>query len=121
MVPAFLAVVAAFGIMVTILGFARELLLVLIVLALVDAMAAWSDILSQSLVQLLAPPELRGRAGGAWTLAIGTAPLGQLQIGMAASLYGVGMALLINGAALLALAAIGTFLFFPIRRRPGSE
>ena len=57
------------------------------------AAGALADLLAQSLLQLAVPAHLRGRAGGAWVVAIGLAPLGQLQIGALASLFGVSVAL----------------------------
>jgi hypothetical protein len=58
------------------------------------------------------PAHVRGRAGGAWVVAIGLAPLGQLQIGGLASLFGVSVALGASGAALVGLAS-GIALLFP--------
>jgi len=85
---------------------------VLVVLTVVNAAGALADILAQSLVQLAVPPALRGRAGGAWVVAIGLAPLGQLQIGALASLFGVGIALGTSGLA-LALLAVATAVIYP--------
>ena len=85
-------------------------------LTLANAAGALADLLSQSLLQLSVPPHLRGRAGGAWVLAIGLAPLGQLQIGALASLFGVSAALATSGLALAALAVTAALLFPPVRR-----
>ena len=65
---------------------------VVIVLIAVNSMGALADILAQSLMQLSVPGHLRGRVGGAWVVAIGLGPLGQLQIGALASLFGVSVA-----------------------------
>jgi transmembrane secretion effector len=92
----------------SLLGFAG----VLVVLTAVNAAGALADILAQSLVQLAVPPALRGRAGGAWVVAIGLAPLGQLQIGALASVFSVGVALGTSGLA-LALLAVATALIYP--------
>jgi hypothetical protein len=59
---------------------------------------------------------LRGRAGGAWVLAIGLAPLGQLQIGALASLFGVSVALGASGLGLVALATAVALLVPRLRR-----
>src|SRR5262249_31744862 len=56
------------------------------------------------------------RAGGAWVVAIGLGPLGHLQIGALASLFGVGVALGTSGAALVTLALAGALLFPRVRR-----
>ena len=58
----------------------------------------------------------RGRAGGAWVVAIGLAPLGQLQIGALASLFGVGVALGASGLVLTALAGAAVVAFPRVRR-----
>lgn len=89
---------------------------VLLVLTLVNAAGALADLLAQSLLQLGVPPALRGRAGGAWVVAIGLAPVGQLQIGAVASLFGVSVALGASGLA-LALLAVVTAVAFPRVKR----
>ena len=89
---------------------------VVLVVVAANAMGALADLLAQSLMQLSVPAHLRGRAGGAWVVAIGLAPLGQLQIGALASLFGVSVALGASGLALLALAGV-TALAFPRVRR----
>jgi hypothetical protein len=111
----FLAVLVTFGLGLIALGAAPHLVGfagVLIVLVLVNAAGALADLLAQSLLQLSVPSHLRGRAGGAWVVAIGLAPLGQLQIGAVASLFGVSVALATSGLA-LAILALATGLLFP--------
>src|SRR5438552_1824573 len=85
---------------------------VVAVLIVVNAVGALADLLAQSLLQLSVPGHLRGRAGGAWVVAIGLAPLGQLQIGALASLFGVSVAFGASGVALVLLAG-ATALLFP--------
>lgn len=98
----------ALGMAPYVVGFAGVALLVL----LANAAGALADLLAQSLLQLRVPAHLRGRAGGAWVVAIGLAPLGQLQIGALASLFGVGAALGASGLGLVALAG-ATALLYP--------
>jgi hypothetical protein len=115
----FLLVVGAFGVSLIGLGAAPHLVGftgVVVVLTLANAAGALADLLTQSLLQLSVPPHLRGRAGGAWVLAIGLAPLGQLQIGALASLFGVSAALATSGLALAALAVTAALLFPAVRR-----
>jgi MFS family permease len=85
---------------------------VVVVVVMANAAGALADLLAQSLLQLSVPHHLRGRAGGAWVVAIGFAPLGQIQIGALASLFGVSAALGASGLALVALAA-ATALLYP--------
>ena len=115
----FLVVLLAFGASLVTLGAAPRLVGyagVVIVLVAVNALGAISDLLSQSMMQLGVPERLRGRAGGAWVVAIGLAPLGQFQIGALASLFGVGIALGASGLALTALAGAAALAFPRVRR-----
>jgi hypothetical protein len=98
----------ALGVAPHVVGFVGVALLVL----LANAAGALADLLAQSLLQLRVPAHLRGRAGGAWVVAIGMAPLGQLQMGALASLFGVSAALGASGLGLIALAG-ATALLYP--------
>ncbi len=89
---------------------------VIVILIVANAAGALADLLAQSLMQLSVPAHLRGRAGGAWVVAIGLGPLGHLQIGALASLFGVAVALGTSGAALVTLALAGALLFPRVRR-----
>jgi hypothetical protein len=111
----FVAVLLGFGVSLMglgaapyVVGFTGVVLLVL----LANAAGALADLLAQSLLQLRVPASLRGRAGGAWVVAIGLAPLGQVQIGALASLFGVSAALGASGLGLVALAG-ATALLYP--------
>ena len=115
----FLAVLVAFGASLVVLGFAPALvgfMGVIVILIVANAAGALADLLAQSLMQLSVPAHLRGRAGGAWVVAIGLGPLGHLQIGALASLFGVSVALGTSGAALVTLALAGALLFPRVRR-----
>ncbi len=115
----FLAVLLAFGGSLMALGAAPYVVGfagVIVVLIVVNAAGGLTDLLAQSLMQLSVPANLRGRAGGAWVVAIGLAPLGQLQIGALASLLGVSMALGLSGLALMALAAITASVYPHLKR-----
>ena len=117
----FLLVVGAFGASLIVLGAAPFFVGfagVVAVLTLANAAGALADLFAQSLLQLSVPAHLRGRAGGAWVLAIGLAPVGQFQIGALASLFGVSAALAASGLGLMALA-VGAALLFPRVRRLG--
>jgi hypothetical protein len=96
------------GVAPYLLGFAG----VVVVVIAANAAGALADLLAQSLLQQSVPHRLRGRAGGAWVVAIGLAPLGQIQIGALASLFGVSAALGASGLGLVALAG-ATALLFP--------
>ena len=106
------ATLIGLGIAPLVLGFAG----VVVILTAVNGIGALADLFAQSLLQLSVPRQLRGRAGGAWVVAIGLAPLGQLQIGALASLFGVSVAFGASGLALAVLAGV-TALLVPRARR----
>jgi len=114
--PLFLSVLIAFGGSLVALGFAPSFAVVLLVLVAANALGAVTDVLAQTLIQLAVPSGLRGRAGGAWVVSIGMAPLGQFQVGALASLFGVGAALGLNGLALMAVGAAAALLVPRLRR-----
>ncbi len=115
----FLTVLMSFGASVIGLGLAPHFVGfpgVAILLLLVNSAGGLTDLLAQSLMQLSVPAHLRGRAGGAWVVAIGLAPLGQLQIGALASLFGVSIALGASGIALVTLASVAALWSPRVRR-----
>ena len=114
--PLFLSVLIAFGGSLVALGFAPSFAVVLLILVAANALGAVTDVLAQTLIQLAVPSGLRGRAGGAWVVSIGMAPLGQFQMGALASLFGVGAALGLNGLALMAVGVAAAFLVPRLRR-----
>ena len=111
-----LIAVGVLGLSLVFLGVSSIFAIALVAMAMVSAMAALSDVYSQSLMQTAVPNELRGRAMGAWMVAIGTLPLGAIAMGGLATAIGVGPALVISGLAATALAA-GSFVLLPGLRR----
>ncbi len=110
----FLVVLVMFGVALVGLGVAPRVVGftgVFVLLVAVNAAGAITDLLAQSLMQLRVPAHLRGRAGGAWVVAIGLAPLGQLQVGALASAFGVGAALASSGVGLVLLAGAAALVF----------
>ncbi len=105
-----------FGGLMMALAVAGHLVSVVAILIGISAMMALADLLSQSLIQLVVPNDLRGRAMGSWMLAIGTGPAGNLQIGAVASLAGIGLALSLNGLGLVVLA-VGLLAVVPSMRK----
>jgi predicted MFS family arabinose efflux permease len=104
----YLAVIYAFGGSLLLLAAAPQFALALAALVVVAVLATASDVLTQSMVQLSVPNRLRGRAMGAWVLAIGSSPLGHLEMGALVVSLGVGGAMLINGAALIGVGILAT-------------
>ena len=109
----YIGVIFGFGLGLILLAEAPFFWMALVALVGVAMMATASDILTQSMVQLSVPNHLRGRAMGAWTLAIGSAPLGHLEMGYLIGAFGLGGALLGNGMVLL---VTGVFVLIAIPR-----
>jgi len=105
-----------FGISQILLGYAETFWLAFALVALVNIMATMSDVLHQTLLQLSVSNEQRGRAMGSWVIGIGTAPIGQLEMGTLADSTSSKTALLINGAALAALALLMSVLLPKLRK-----
>ena len=88
----------------------------LLATGIIGGAMALSDIFSQSMMQNIVPNEQRGRAMGAWIVGIGTAPVGNLQVGAVIGAAGVGLALSANGI-LLALVGIAILALYGRMRR----
>ena len=99
-----------------ILGQSPAFVIALLATGIVGGAMAMSDIFSQSMMQNIVPNEQRGRAMGAWIVGIGTAPIGNLQVGAILKAAGVGIALSANGIA-LALVGAAIFAFYGRMRR----
>lgn len=112
----YIGVIALFGSAMLALGAAQTFGFALAILAVVAGMAALSDVLTQALMHVSVPVQLKGRAMGSWVFAIGAAPLGHLQMGALAAVAGAGAALTINGAALVGLAMVIAVFGRRIRR-----
>ena len=112
----YLAVIYAFGLSLLLLSASSQFALALAALVVVAGLAAASDILTQSMAQLSVPNRMRGRAMGSWVFAIGSAPLGHLEMGALAVLLGVEGALVVNGVALIGIGVLTTIAAPRLRR-----
>jgi MFS family permease len=113
---AYLGVIVLFGIGMWAVCVSNHFVFAMAALFLVSAMATASDILTQSMLQLSVPNELRGRAMGAWSLAIGISPVGQMEMGFLIGAFGLGTAYAFNGSMLIALAIIVAIAVPGLRR-----
>lgn len=102
----FLVVIAGFGIALLTLGAAPTLILAMCAVGAVAACAAGCDVLVQTMLQQCVADHLRGRAMGAWVLALGAGPIGHLQVGALAGAIGAGLTLSVNGGVMIALALV---------------
>jgi MFS family permease len=113
---AFIAVIQVFGAALVVLGFASNIYITVFAIVIMSGMMALSDLFSQTLMQRLVPNELRGRAMGAWSTAVGTAPIGSLEIGALASFFGITAAFVFHGAGLIAVSILTLAAFGRLRR-----
>ncbi|MCY4625009.1 MAG: MFS transporter [Chloroflexi bacterium] len=112
----FLAFLLVFGGGLVLLSQSETLAMVLAVMLVVNAAMAVSDVLSQGLMQAVVPNQARGRAAGAWQMAIGFGPIGNVHAGALAAFAGVSVTLLANGGALFALALLAMLAVPRLRR-----
>ena len=111
-------IVAGFGLGQMAFYLTTNLIVFLAILAFINACASASDIIYRTIMQSNVSNEERGRAMGAWTLSIGTAPVGHLGIGAMAGALGAQGALLVNGGILAFLAVASAIALPRIRRLP---
>jgi len=78
----------------------------------INIMAAATDVLHHTMLQVSVANEHRGRAMGSWIVGTGIAPVGHLEVGALASLTSAHVALLVNGLALM-LLTLGMAVYIP--------
>jgi MFS family permease len=104
--PVLGAVFCVYGASMILVAPTTSLTLAAAALVVTGACAASFDVLQQTLMQLAVPEEQRGRAVGLWVLGIGSAPVGNLEMGSIVATLGAPTALAINGALVMAAAAL---------------
>lgn len=107
------AIFVTYGLSLMVLASTHDLRIAAAILVVTGICAGSFDVLQQTLIQMAVPEEQRGRAVGIWVLGVGSAPVGNLEMGALIATLGVPGALLINGA--LAVASAATLLV----RSPG--
>ena len=103
------------GVAVAALGYTPSFVTCALALGAAAGMIAAWDILTQSMMQLSVADHLRGRAMGAWMFAIGSAPLGHLQMGVVVAMMGLDLALYFNGAMVLVVIAAALWIMPGLR------
>jgi MFS family permease len=98
-----LVVLALFGAGQVLLAYAPTFWFAAACVIGINIMAAATDVLHQTLLQVSVANEQRGRAMGSWIIGTGIAPVGHLEVGSLASLTSAHLALLVNGLALMLL------------------
>ena len=102
----YMAVSFGFGMSVIGLGLSASLGAALLAIAAIAAMAASTDVLSLSMMQMVVPDRLRDRAMGTWVVAVGLAPVGHIEAGLLSDIFGADTTMLINGTALLVITLL---------------
>jgi len=104
--PVLALVFIVYGAGLLVLAPSPTLALAAAALVIVGACAASFDVLQQTLMQLAVPESQRGRAVGLWVLGIGSAPIGNLEMGALVAGLGAPLALVINGALVVVAAMV---------------
>jgi MFS family permease len=102
----------AYGASMLVVAPTRSLEVAAAALLVTGACAASFDVLQQTLMQFAVPEAHRGRAVGLWVLSIGSAPIGNLEMGAAVAAFGAPAALAVNGGLVL-LAAVTLLICAP--------
>ncbi|MCK9485643.1 MAG: MFS transporter [Dehalococcoidia bacterium] len=102
----FIGVLAAFGVLLVLLGSSSVYAVSLAIAAGIGACAAMVDALQWIMLQASVPDHLRGRALGAWNVAIGFGWIGPLALGALADATSVGVSLSAAGSVLVATGVL---------------
>ncbi len=92
------AIFVAYGGSLVALAATRDLRTAVAVLVMTGICAGAFDVLQQTLLQLAVPEGQRGRAVGIWVLGVGSAPVGNIEMGALIATLGAPGALALNGA-----------------------
>lgn len=111
-----LTIIALFGLGQIMLSQSPTFWVAVLFVIFINLMASATDILHHALMQFSVSNQERGRAMGSWIIGIGAAPLGQMEGGYLAEATNARVALLVNGAALIALAVIMGLILPRLRR-----
>ncbi len=115
--PTLLLVVAGFGLCMVAFGLSRQLWLSMLALAVGAGLDMVSVVLRQTILPLVTPDELRGRVNAVEMVFIsGSNELGAFESGVAAALIGAVPAVVLGGAATVAIAGVWWKLFPALAR-----
>jgi MFS family permease len=112
-----LACVALFGVATVVFGVSRSFWLSLAALAVVGASDMVSVVVRSTLVQLVTPPEMRGRVSAVNMIFVGASnELGEFESGMTAAWMGTVPSVVFGGIAACVVVAVYSVLFPGLRR-----
>jgi MFS family permease len=108
--------VALFGLGTIVLGLTTSFVIAFVALAALSGADAVSVFIRSTLVPLVTPPDKRGRVLAVEAVFIGASnELGAFESGVVGQLFGPATAVVLGGAATLAIAALWGTLFTPLR------
>jgi MFS family permease len=114
---AMLACVALFGVSIIVFGLSRSFVLSMIALTFAGAGDMVSIFVRGTLVQLMTPPEMRGRVSAVNMLFIGASnELGQFESGVTAQWFGAVNAVILGGVGTLVVVGVWALIFPELRR-----
>ena len=116
-----LVTLGCFGLSLMLLSQASNLGTAILFVTIANTAAGMTDMLHQVLFQVSVPNEQRGRAMGSWVVSVGTAPVGQMEIGQIAALTSPRTALLAHGIALIVLSLAFVVVLPRIRKLGGAR
>jgi predicted MFS family arabinose efflux permease len=99
-------VFVAYGVSMLVVAPSTRMEVAAVALLVTGACAAAFDVLQQTLMQFAVPEAHRGRAVGLWVLSIGSAPIGNLEMGALVAAFGAPVALAVNGSLVLLAAGL---------------
>jgi MFS family permease len=113
--------IAAWGVAVITFGFARSLWIALLLLAIAGAADSFSAVCRSTIMQRIAPDELRGRLTSLYFMVVAGGPyLGDVETGVVANAFGAEVAIVTGGAlCLVGLGAAAAAFPSVWRYRPG--
>jgi hypothetical protein len=115
--PVLFVAVSGFGACMVVFGLSREMWLSMVALSLAGAFDLVSVVLRSTILPLVTPDELRGRVNAVEMVFISASnELGAFESGLAAALIGAVPAVVLGGAATIAIAAIWWKLFPALAR-----
>jgi MFS family permease len=114
--------VLAWGAAVALSGLAHQLWLVVLLLAVAGAADLISAIYRQTILQVYAPDEMRGRMQGVFIAVVAGGPrLGDLRAGLTASLTSAAFSWVGGGIAVVLVVAVAAVLVRPFWRYDGTQ
>ena len=109
------AAAALFGVLLALFSISTSFVLALVLLLLANMFSNISQTINNTLIQLLAHNEVRGRMSSFTMLSFGLTPLGVLPLALAAERYGIAYTMFV-GCVILVSIVLAIYIFSPTLR-----